>query len=275
MAEHRVPVPGGELYARADGSGPAVVLIHAGIAHSDMWQPQVDWLAGRHTVIRYDTRGFGRSQSEKTTYSNRADLLAVLDYFAVSRAVITGCSRGGNIAVDFTLEFPERVAGLVTVCGGLGGFELPEALHDPALNELFEKMDGLYEAGQFEELNEYEMQVFVDGPGQPVDRVDADLRAWVKEMNRLNFAQTEVNEGSTPIPLEPPAAGRLDEIQVPTLVMIGDLDTPGTRAAADALAAGIPRARQVVIPGTAHLPKLEQPARFATELGDFLHRVGW
>jgi pimeloyl-ACP methyl ester carboxylesterase len=63
-------------------------------------------------------------------------------------------------------------------------------------------------------------------------------------------------------PLEPPAVNRLAEIQVPTLVIVGDLDRPEIIEAADLLQLRIPRARRAVIPDTAHLPNMERPQGF-------------
>jgi pimeloyl-ACP methyl ester carboxylesterase len=71
-------------------------------------------------------------------------------------------------------------------------------------------------------------------------------------------------------PLDPPAAGRLGEIQAPTLVIVGDADTPDALANADTLAAGIPGARKVVLPNVAHMVPLETPEAFNRLVLDFL-----
>jgi len=115
-------VPAGRLYYEVEGEGPPLTLVHAGVAHLRMWDLQAaDW-AERYRVIRYDTRGFGRTQCEDVPYSNRADLAALLDHLGVSRTHLLGASRGGTIAIDFTLEHPARVASLIAVAGrGRGG----------------------------------------------------------------------------------------------------------------------------------------------------------
>ncbi len=69
-----VEVPGGRLYYEVDGDGPSVTLIHAGVAHVRMWDAQVAAWRDRYRVIRYDTRGFGKTKTEDVPYSNRADL---------------------------------------------------------------------------------------------------------------------------------------------------------------------------------------------------------
>jgi len=107
-----IDVPGARLYYEVAGSGPAVVLIHAGVANLRMWDAQVEALAPRYRVIRYDTRGFGRTANEDVEFSNRDDLRAVLEHVGVPRATVLGISRGGHIAIDFTLDSPDRVEAL-------------------------------------------------------------------------------------------------------------------------------------------------------------------
>ena len=71
-------------------------------------------------------------------------------------------------------------------------------------------------------------------------------------------------------PLEPPAASRLAEIKVPTLVVVGDCDVEEILMAADFLAEGIPGAQKAVIPGVAHYPNMERPTEFNRVVLDFL-----
>ncbi len=101
-----VPVRNGELYYEVEGAGHPLVLIHAGVADHTMWDAQAPVFARRFRVIRYDTRGYGRSRTQDTEYSERQDLLDLLDHLGVPAAHVVGISRGGMIAIDFTLEHP-------------------------------------------------------------------------------------------------------------------------------------------------------------------------
>ena len=116
-------VAGGRLPYEVAGDGPGVVLAHAGIADMRQWDPQWEALAAAHRVVRYDLRGFGRADVVDTRFSNRADLVAVMDAAGLDRAVLVGCSRAGSIVIDTALEYPDRVSGLVWVCGGLSGYD--------------------------------------------------------------------------------------------------------------------------------------------------------
>lgn len=260
-----VTVPGARLYAEAAGEGHPLVLIHAGVADHRMWDEQVTAFAQHYRVIRYDTRCFGQSKTEDVEYSNHQDLLAVLDHFNVPKAFLVGASRAGSIAINFTLEHPERVAGLVVVGSGVGGVE-----HEPPEDEkrVFDIMEEAWKQKEFVRLADLEVKMWVDGPGQPETRVPSSLRERVRSMI-LNTYTTHVTEGK-PISLNPPAGKRLADIKVPMLIMTGDLDESGVQVAAKFLERGVANARRVVMAGTAHLPSMERPAEFNRIVLDFL-----
>src|SRR5918996_1273198 len=160
---------GGRIYYEVDGDGPALTLVHAGVANLRQWDPQVPEFAKRYKVVRYDTRGFGRTRTENVSFSNRADLIAVLDHLGIDRTHLLGTSRAGSIALDATLEFADRIASLIVLAGGIRGYESPSTDAEAAT---FEKLERLWEAEDWSALAEGETALWVDGPGQPSDRVD-------------------------------------------------------------------------------------------------------
>jgi len=262
------PVRNGELYYETQGEGYPLVLIHAGVADHTMWDAQVPAFARRFRVIRYDTRGYGKSRTEDTEFSNRQDLLDLLDHLQVPAAHVIGISRGGQIAIDFTLEHPERVTALVAVACGFSGWSFPEGQEVPEEEAAFAAMEAAEEARDWERLADLETAMWADGPGQPEDRVDPETRRRVWRWIYENYARSDGT--ATPIPLEPPAAGRLREIRVPTLILLGDLDTKAVLLMADAMARGIPGARKAVFPGVAHMVPLEVPDQFNERVMSFL-----
>jgi pimeloyl-ACP methyl ester carboxylesterase len=266
-------VPGGQLYYEVAGTGHPLVFIHAGVADNRMWDEQFVPFAERYRVIRYDTRGFGKTRTEGVEFSNRQDLYDLLTHLGVETAYVIGLSRGGQIAVDFTVEHPEMVAALIPAAAGLSGYDQPLGDSDAVQQEaaLFTRMEELWEKGAHDELQELEVHAWVDGPRQPVGRAASDVRERVREMNAGAYNRGEPEP--KPQPLDPPAAGRLHEIAVPTLVLIGDLDELATQAMAEYMAQHIPGARKVVFPGAAHMVNMEQPERFNEVVLEFLDRV--
>jgi len=264
-----LPVEGGRLYFEADGSGHPLVLVHAGVANLRMWDDQVPLFAKRYRVIRYDTRGWGRSETEQVDFSNRADLAAVLDHFDAASAFVLGSSRGGMIALDFALDFADRTDALIVAAGGVGGYETADSPDDVAMWEEAERHEAAHD---WDWLADFETRSWVDGPGQPANRVDPAIRARVHDWILTTYRQ-EKNEGH-PQPMQPPANERLAELRAPTLVMIGDLDQASTQQSCRHLAESAPGARFEEFAGAAHMLNLEQPDRFNRLVLDFLASVG-
>jgi 3-oxoadipate enol-lactonase len=262
-------VDGGRIHYEIEGAGHPLLLIHGGLGSLRMWDAQAPVFAQRYQVIRYDTRGFGRTETEDVEFSNRADAAAVLDHVGAASTYLVGQSRGGMIALDFILEHPERIDAFVSVASGVGGYEpqLPEGTAIPPWGE----MERLWESKEWDRLAELETQVWVDGWGQPPTRVDAELRRMVHDWILTTY-RAEWPEGK-PRPLDPPAVERLAEVLVPTLVMIGAVDEPGGVVAGRHLAASVAGARLVEFPGVAHMIQLEEPERFNHLVLDFLAEV--
>jgi len=149
------------------------------------------------------------------------------------------------------------------VRGGISGYESPEE----ADASVFEEPEKLLEAKDWEGISEWETAYWADGPGQPKERVDPALRARVHDWILTNYQA--LKEEGTPQPLDPPAVGRLSEMNVPLLVMIGTLDDPGTQESMRHLAEVVPGARLEVFEGAAHMLNLEQPDRFNALLREF------
>jgi pimeloyl-ACP methyl ester carboxylesterase len=268
----QLDVNGASLYYEVDGAegGPALLLIHAGIASLRMWDPQVATLAKAHRVVRFDTRGYGRSETQNVDFSNRADALAVLDHVGILKATIIGCSRGGSIAIDLALEFPGRVLGLVTIGSGPSGF--PEVELTEREDELFDGLDAAWEAGDWEGLNRLEAELWDFGPLRKAEDLDPAFVERAYELNQPNLAHAE--EAPIPLPLDPPAYDRVSDITVPTLVMVGDFDVTPALTQYKYLLASIPNADGCRFPDSAHIPSVEQPAEFERVLVDWLDAHG-
>jgi pimeloyl-ACP methyl ester carboxylesterase len=163
-----------------------------------MWQDQ--WLAfsQRFRALRYDLRGFGRSAPVAGSFSHSADLLAMLDFLGIGRATMLGCSKGGSIVLDFGLEHPDRVAGLVLVTSSPGGF----AFEGDAPSQ-WDEMVAAFKDGDFDRAAELEVQIWVDGPQRRPEQVEASVRARVQAMDRIALANETLGLGSE-VPLEPP-----------------------------------------------------------------------
>ena len=251
------------IFFETAGQGPAFVMLHAGIAHSAMWDPQFDFFQNKYRVVRFDQRGFGKTTTTTKTFNRRADLRTLLDRLHIERAIVMGCSMGGSLAVDFALEYPERVAALILIAAGVSGNP-----STPELSKAWEEQDAAFAAGELERGIELELQMWVDGPQRTPEQSNADVRAKIRAMELDNL---KINtDGYNPVPLDPPAIGRLGEIRVPTLILIGQGDQPHVNALAPKLAREIPNARLVAFENTAHVPSMEKAEEVNEAIEGFL-----
>lgn len=259
MSAGYADVHGAKLYYEATGEGPTMVMLHAGICDSRMWDDQFEAFARHQKVVRYDLRGFGKSEPVAGKFAHYEDLRGLLDTLGIERAYLMGASLGGMTAIDFALTYPDRADGLVLVGSGLGGYDDPSAdEEDPP--EWAEAVKA-FEAGDYERAAEFEVRLWVDGPQRQPEQVNAAVRDKVRIMNTIALRNEASNPGEIE-KLDPPAAGRLDELQVPLLVIVGDLDQPEILMIGNHLAGRVPGAQMVVINGTAHVPNMEQPTVF-------------
>jgi pimeloyl-ACP methyl ester carboxylesterase len=268
--ERFIDVPGGRLSLVTDGEAdaPPILLVHSAVVDLRSWDAVVPFLVDAgYRVIRYDTRGFGRSTTQDLAFSNRDDLRAVLDAEGVRRVAVAGNSRGAMIALDTILESPERFVAYAWIGGGIGGYDAGVE-ETPAERALDEEWEVAEKAGDIEAMADIDRRMWLDGPGQPPSRVPAATREAFMVMDRPLVDPKRLF--GKPSSLEPPAATRLGELTLPTLVVIGELDSSGTRASAAHLATSAPNVRLVSWPDVAHLVGMEQPERLATTLVDFL-----
>lgn len=258
-----VDVPGGRLAAQDEGQGPPILLIHSAVVNRRSWNGVVPRLVeAGYRVIRYDMRGFGESTTEDLEYRPNADAAAVLDHFGVKRAAVGGNSMGGAFALDSVIEMPERFVAYAWIGAGIGGFDRDVL---PTEDAVFQAESNAEDAGDWDLAAELDTRIWFDGwvngENAPADRTDPATRASMKAMDRELLEPGRIF-GTFKRP-DPPAIQRLEEVAVPTLVVIGELDTSGTRAAAEVMAERVAGARIERLPNVAHIIGMEEPDRLA------------
>lgn len=249
-----IDVPGGKLWYEVRGEGPPLVLLHDGLVPSGTWDDQMPAFARLFRTVRYDRRGYGRSEAAKEAFSDVDDLHAVLEALKIDRAVLVGCSNGAKLAVDYALAHPDRVGTLVLVGPVVSGLPYSEHFQRRGL-ENFQSPKGLIEA--------WVQDRYILDPAST--RARERLRALLK-----GSPTPLVNRGIASLASKRPAVGRLSEIKVPTLILVGASDIPDVHAHAGALEAGIQGSRRVVISDAGHLIHLEKPDLFNETVLKFL-----
>jgi pimeloyl-ACP methyl ester carboxylesterase len=259
MAEVAEPV----LYYEATGRGEPIVLIHGGQLDRRMWDDQFRLFARDFRVIRYDVRGYGRSETPTRMYSDVKDLRSLLDFLGVRKAHLVGLSLGGRIAIDFALEHPDRVASLTAVAPGLSGFAWSEEGNKRQL--------AIFRALQHQGA-EWAVELWLKDPYMAPAMENPAISGRVRQLAHENTGSWLVN----PVlgrDIDPPAIGRLGAIKVPTLLVVGDRDVPDIQAIVKTLEQKIPHARKVVVQGAGHMVNMEKPDEFNDAVLGFLKRA--
>lgn len=253
-------VNGAHLYYEIHGAGYPLVLLHAGIADCRQWDDQIEAYAKQFLVIRYDHRGWGRSDAPEGPVAFHEDLAALLETLGIERAHVLGISMGGTMAIDFTLTHPQMVSSLALAGSWLSDFPTKASAAEKAVWQAFgEALD----QRDFDRANVLEADLKLTGIYRTPEQVNPVARERLLRIHRDAFDRLDEREHMRPwLKPEPPSAGRLSEIRVPTLVMYGDLDVPDVPIIAEKLGREIADARIEVLHGTAHVPNMEQPDEF-------------
>jgi pimeloyl-ACP methyl ester carboxylesterase len=260
-----VEVGGARLVGECAGSGTPIVFLHAGVADRRMFRAQLHRFGDRHLALAYDRRGFGETTTTDVPFSHVDDLLAVLEARNLGPAVLVGCSQGGRVAIDFALAHRDRVKALVLIAPAISGAPVLESVPE-AIAALIQEADEAEEAEDIERLNRIEAHLWLDGPLSARGRVSGAARQLFLEMNEIALRAPEQHRRREP----PPAMDRLGELDLPVLLLCGDLDFPSLQERQQRLLVVLPDSRARIVSGTAHLTSFEQPEVFNAELTAFL-----
>lgn len=258
-------VNGTRLSYEMMGRGKTVVLIHGGLVDSRMWDDQFKPLAKRYRVLRYDLRGFGKSDFPTGPYSNVEDLYALLKFLKVEKASLVGLSLGGMIAVDFALEHPQMVESLILTSSALRGYQSPRNEKTIAVNKAAEKQ-GMDKA----------IELWLEHPFFATAKSNASYQRRMRSMLADNFRfwgpwGPELKAVVVTWP-EPASLERISLIHVPTLIIVGDRDAPNIQAIAEVLRTKIAGAQKAVVRDVSHHLNMEKPNEFNRLVLDFLDR---
>jgi 3-oxoadipate enol-lactonase len=247
---------------REAGSGDVVLFLHGLGGSRTAWEPQLGFLGRSHRCVAWDMPGYGKSQpgADPLTFESLADAAAaLLDALNTPTANVVGISMGGMVAMHLALRHPDRVGSLVLLDSS------------PAFG-----LDGTTDAEEWADLR---LEPLARGR-TPADIAPAVLRS-VAGPQAHDAVIAEAVAAMARIPSAGLAAAvrclpshdvrdRLANINCPTLVAVGNLDTETPPAYSLRLCHSIPGARYEEIPGAGHLSNLEAPDAVNNMVGEFL-----
>lgn len=259
-----------QIYYELAGAGHPLVMIHAGVADNRQWNNEFATFSKDFRVLRYDLRGYGRSEPIEGDFTHLQDLTALLDNLGLRQPVaVMGCSIGGELALDFALTQAPRAKALIMVSSGPSGLEL-----DVPTPVAFAEAEEAYNAGDLDLVAEIETQIWFDGMDRRPAQVNQQMRRLAYEMNRRALSHDAKGLGKRLPDAQIPAAEQLERLEIPVLVVVGAQDIPFILAAADHMVTNIPSARKVILRDAAHLCNLDQPDAFQRNVSAFLDALG-
>jgi 3-oxoadipate enol-lactonase len=254
---------GCDLYYEVEGDGVPILLIHGLALDARMWDDQVAALRDVARVMRYDTRGFGRSgRDPDVTYTHAGDAWALLDHLGVDRVVLVGLSMGGRIALETALVAPERVRALVVMDAVVDGVDW-----DPESAKGMAAIRPALETGGPPAASEVWLAHGFFTPARRDPIVAARIESMAADYRWLDWTAHD------PHGPQPTLIDKLASLTVPTTVVVGALDVPCFLEMAGVLAERIPGARKVVVPDAGHMVNLEAPEAINQVLRDTIAEV--
>jgi pimeloyl-ACP methyl ester carboxylesterase len=235
-----VPINGVRLWYAEFGHGPPVILVHGGLANSSYWGQQVPALAAHYQVIVLDSRGHGRStrtDAPITYYLMSSDVLALMDYLHVDQAALVGWSDGAIIGLDIAIHHPDRLTQLFAFAANSN----PSGVKDVSKSPVF---------ATYIQRAASEYAQFSPTPTQ--------YKTFLADIEQMGATQPHFTDDE------------LGHIKVPTWIVDADHDEAIKREDTDHMAALIPGARELILPGVSHFAFLQDPVMFNETLLHFL-----
>ncbi len=259
-----VDVDGLTVAYREQGEGPPLLLLHGWPLDSREWHRQIAGLSDEFRVVAWDAPGAGLSSDppQASTLSDWAGWLAgFIQALGLAPAHVAGLSFGGGLALQLFQDHREVVRSLILVSAyaGWGGSlppdevesrisltrrnsELPPAEWAPAL------INTLLPEGSHPELAD-ELAVMLEDSHPAATRTSLEA-----------FAAADLRD-------------TLPKVNVPTLLLYGELDARSTRAVWEPIHAEIAHSRLVVIPDVGHMIDMQAPDRCNREIRTFLRQT--
>ncbi|MCP4754991.1 MAG: alpha/beta fold hydrolase [Proteobacteria bacterium] len=260
-----------EINYELKGDGDAIVFLHGFTGSTRDWDSQIDLISDKYRTIAVDHRGHGMSEApvSEEEYSIQIfsqDVYALLKELGIDRCCLVGHSMGGFMSLQFVLDHPEMVSGLVLVDTSSGDWDMA-----PGYEEFRAKLVDLAENDGLEAVFEY------DAANNPARIEKFEKHPELREIARQKVLNTSV-EGYIHVGNSfqkwPSVTNRLGEIKVPTIVFLGEEDAGFVRSS-QVMKDGIAGSKLVVVPGVGHNPHEEAPDLFNKDFLDFLPTISW
>jgi 3-oxoadipate enol-lactonase len=259
---------GVDIYYEVSGQGRPFLFLSETACDGAVWNLyQVPEFARDHRVVIFDYRGTGKSGKPSAPYSTdmfAADAVAILDHLGLEGAMVCGHSMGGRVAQLIALDHPRKVSKLILASSG--------AAHPGETGIPLRIAKEMVEMGYERYVRDHTIVV---GWTEPYAERHMELIEKYLKVRMANLCPVEFYFRHVLARQAHDTSGRLKDIKIPTLIIVGDDDhfvvsDMSHRAGADILAKGIPNSKLVVLPGERHSYFYTDPEKVHSIMRDFL-----
>lgn len=263
---HKLATPSGTMAWRQWGErGPLLVLLHGVGLNADVWAPQAEALADTHRVFAIDLPGHGASASlpEGAGLADfAARILAAMEAFADSPALLVGHSMGALVTLAAALAAPDRIKGIAVL----------NAVYcrPPKARAAAEERASLLEqTGVSASIDPTIARWFGPSDTARRDSHASALRAMLAAVDPVGYARAYRIFATQDRAFE----GRLGQLAMPALFLTGADDPNSTPEMSRAMAAAVPKGEALIVPGARHMASFVTPAPVNTALSAFSARI--
>jgi 3-oxoadipate enol-lactonase len=255
------------IYYEIAGTGEPIVLIHGWSFDTRCWDDQFEIFNKKYRVLRYDLSGFGHSSLPDSVlpYSHTKDLVSLLEYLNIKKAHVVGHSFGGKVALDFVLNYPEKVISLILADAAMDvpGLKAPK--------EVISWISDTWKTGKEKGIEEAK-KVWMNGPpfipAMKNPRSASKVIQMIKDYSGWHWIHKD--PCNFPKPFHPE---RLNEIKAPTLILEGELNPKIYHDWADIQKKYIPNSQKEIITNSGHVLNIENPEMFNKLVLEFLSKI--
>lgn len=266
---HKAEVSGGDIRLMTLQGGPqdapAVVMIHGYSADKDVWVRFARHFTDRYRVVIVDLAGHGETAFDPAlkydTTSQAARVLTLMDSLGIAQAHVIGNSMGGFIAARLAHDHPERL--LSATLMDAAGVTPPQPSE---MGELLAKGDNPFLFSDHAGFRRFYPMTMAQAPWVPGMTLDWMADQYITRRPQLTRIFNDFHNVDL-------LDGQLADIRVPTLVMWGAKDELVSPTAAGIWCPGIPGCQRVTYPDLGHMPMVEDPARSASDVLQFIQRL--
>jgi len=257
-----------QVYYQQNGDGDPLVLVHAGLQNSSMWDEQVKEFSKKYKVITFDLPFHGKTIGTDTAMLAKELVKTVLDSLHLKTISIAGLSMGAAVVQDFVIAYPNRINKVVLLSAGINGYEKDHPVDSataawyPKFSAALSNRDTAKAALEF-------AKTWGEGIDQKGDSLTKPASRFVYQTTLATLRKHQL-KGWPNLQDSPTAYDEIKTIKKPLLIIHGDKDLPFINETSMFLEKAIPGAKRLLLKGAAHMLNMEQPADVNRAILNFL-----